>query len=61
MYKRQGRAGGGLGLFLALNVARALGGRIVARNRPEGGAEVTLTLPLAAIILEEEEDEGDGS
>jgi two-component system, sensor histidine kinase RegB len=45
----KGRAGGGLGLFLALNVARALGGRIDARNRPEGGAEVEITLPLAAL------------
>ena len=45
----KGRAGGGLGLFLALNVARALGGRIEARNRPEGGAEVEISLPLAAL------------
>jgi two-component system sensor histidine kinase RegB len=45
----KGRAGSGLGLFLAVNVARALGGRIGARNRPEGGAEVEITLPLAAL------------
>jgi two-component system sensor histidine kinase RegB len=51
----KGRAGGGLGLFLALNVARALGGHISARNRPEGGAEVEITLPLAA--LEPPEDD----
>ena len=31
-------AGGGLGLFLSMNVARTLGGSVVARNRPEGGA-----------------------
>ena len=49
------------GLFLVVNVARTLGGKVSARNRPEGGAEVTLTLPLASIILEEEEDEGNGS
>ena len=30
--------GRGLGLFLALNVARALGGTIVADNPPAGGA-----------------------
>jgi two-component system, sensor histidine kinase RegB len=50
----KGRPGAGLGLFLVANVARTLGGGVVARNRPEGGAMVTLTLPLAAITLEEE-------
>ncbi|MBV8620318.1 MAG: HAMP domain-containing histidine kinase [Curvibacter sp.] len=50
----KGRPGGGLGLFLASNVARTLGGSLSARNRSEGGAIVTLTLPLAAIKLEAE-------
>jgi two-component system, sensor histidine kinase RegB len=50
----KGRPGAGLGLFLVANVARTLGGSVVARNRAEGGAMVTLTLPLAAITLEEE-------
>jgi two-component system, sensor histidine kinase RegB len=50
----KGRPGGGLGLFLVVNVARTLGGTVAARNRTEGGAEVTLTLPLAAIALEPE-------
>jgi two-component system sensor histidine kinase RegB len=45
------RPGGGLGLYLVLNVARTLGGNVTARNRPEGGAEVTIELPLAAIAL----------
>ena len=49
--------GRGLGLFLALNVARTLGGTIDASNRPGGGATVTITLPLAALSLEQEEDE----
>jgi len=61
----KGRPGGGLGLFLVVNVARTLGGSVTARNRPEGGAVVTLKLPLAAITLEEDEesedDDGDGS
>ena len=48
----KGRPGGGLGLFLVVNVARTLGGSVSARNRPEGGAAVTLRLPLAAITLE---------
>jgi two-component system, sensor histidine kinase RegB len=47
----KGRAGAGLGLFLVVNVARTLGGSVAARNRPEGGASVTITLPLAAIAL----------
>ena len=45
------RPGGGLGLYLVLNVARTLGGSVAARNRPEGGAEVTIDLPLSAVAL----------
>jgi two-component system, sensor histidine kinase RegB len=44
--------GRGLGLFLVVNVLRKLGGRVTARNRPEGGATVTLALPLASIAYE---------
>ena len=51
----KGRPGSGLGLFLVVNVARKLGGTVSARNREEGGALVELTLPLAAISLDEEE------
>ena len=43
--------GRGLGLFLALNVARTLGGTIHAGNAPGGGATVTITLPLPALAL----------
>ena len=50
----KGKLGGGLGLFLVVNVARKLGGQVVARNRPQGGASVTLTLPLSALRIEEE-------
>jgi len=46
-------SGHGLGLFLALNVARTLGGSIQARNRSTGGAEISISLPLAAIALQE--------
>jgi len=52
----KGRPGGGLGLFLVANVARTLGGAVYARNRSDGGAMVTLSLPLAALTLEEEEE-----
>ena len=50
----KGRPGRGLGLFLAVNVARTLGGSLTARNRAGGGAVVTLRLPLSAITLEED-------
>ncbi|ARP85754.1 ATP-binding protein [Bordetella genomosp. 9] len=52
----KGRPGGGLGLFLVVNVARTLGGQVNAENRPEGGARVTLRLPLSALTLEEDKD-----
>jgi two-component system sensor histidine kinase RegB len=48
----KGRQGGGLGLFLVMNVVRKLGGGVAARNRPEGGATVTVSLPLAALAMD---------
>lgn len=47
----KGRQGGGLGLFLVVNVVRKLGGTVSADNRPQGGAVVTLNLPLAALAI----------
>jgi two-component system sensor histidine kinase RegB len=44
-------AGRGLGLFLAVNVARTLGGSIRAQNLKDG-AEVVITLPLAALTVD---------
>ncbi|MEK9816287.1 MAG: ATP-binding protein [Limnobacter sp.] len=49
----KGRPGGGLGLFLVMNVARTLGGTLTVTNRQEGGAEVVIALPLNAMILQE--------
>lgn len=46
LYRSTKGAGHGLGLFLASNVARRMGGRIEARNPAGGGAEVRLILPL---------------
>jgi two-component system sensor histidine kinase RegB len=46
----KGNAGSGLGLFLVVNVIRTLGGTVAARNA-NGGAVVTLGLPLAALKL----------
>jgi two-component system sensor histidine kinase RegB len=54
----KGRPGAGLGLFLVVNVARTIGGTVEAHNRSEGGAIVKITLPLAAIALEEEPAHG---
>jgi two-component system sensor histidine kinase RegB len=52
------RPGAGLGLFLVSNVARTLHGSVSAHNRPEGGAVVTLTLPLDSITLDESTIDG---
>ena len=49
----KGRPGGGLGLFLVMNVARTLGGTLTVNNRKEGGAEVVITLPLSSLVLQE--------
>ncbi|MCK8784871.1 ATP-binding protein [Roseomonas sp. NAR14] len=51
----KGRPGGGLGLFLLVNVLRKLGGTAEARNRAEGGALIRLVLPLGAIAYAEGE------
>ncbi len=50
------RAGGGLGLFLVVNVVRKLGGQVVAENGPDGGARVTLTLPLSTLRIDQPND-----
>lgn len=50
----KGRPGGGLGLFLLVNVLRTLGGTATASNRAEGGALVRLRLPLAALARPED-------
>ncbi|WP_084580906.1 ATP-binding protein [Sphingomonas azotifigens] len=50
----KGRQGAGLGLFLAHNVLRTLGGTLAASNRETGGAEVVLRVPVSALALEDE-------
>ncbi len=46
-YRSTKGPGHGIGLFLAATVARRLGGRLVAGNRADGGAQVGLLLPRA--------------
>lgn len=50
----KGRPGGGLGLFLLLNVARKLGGTATAANRVEGGAMVRIILSIEALAYRKE-------
>jgi two-component system sensor histidine kinase RegB len=51
----KGRPGGGLGMFLVMNVARTLGGTVKAWNREEGGAVVLIQIPLESIVLEDDQ------
>lgn len=48
--------GSGLGLALARENARLLGGEIVAENRANGGARFVLTLPLGHVVPPDEEE-----
>lgn len=48
LYQSSKGPGHGLGLFLAANVARRLGGSLEATNREGGGAVVRLLLPVAS-------------
>ncbi len=52
----KGKTAGGLGLFLVVNVVRKFGGNVTAENMIGGGASVTLSLPLAALSIEESHD-----
>jgi two-component system sensor histidine kinase KdpD len=52
-----GRRGAGLGLAICQAIVEAHGGRITAQNRPRGGAQFTMSLPIAEapprIVLDE--------
>jgi two-component system, sensor histidine kinase RegB len=49
----KGRPGGGLGLFLVVNVIRKLGGSVSAWNHRGRGATVRLSLPLSMLAIGE--------
>ncbi len=51
-----GKQGLGVGLFLSCSTLQSLGGQIELSNRPEGGAQVIITLPL---LTNETEDDSD--
>jgi signal transduction histidine kinase len=40
-------AGAGIGLFVSRQLVEAMGGRIVATSRPDGGSEFAFTLPVS--------------
>ncbi|MFC4257270.1 sensor histidine kinase [Altererythrobacter xixiisoli] len=50
----KGKAGGGLGLFLVVNVIRKLGGKAEVTNRGTRGARVRVSVPLAALAYQRE-------
>lgn len=54
------RPGGGLGLFLVVNVMRNLGGSVAAENRDGGGADVTMRLPIASLAFDGDAEENHG-
>ena len=39
-------SGAGIGLFVSRQLVRTMGGRLTARNRPEGGAEFAFEIPV---------------
>jgi two-component system sensor histidine kinase RegB len=47
----KGRPGGGLGLFLVVNVIRKLGGAVTAWNHRGRGATVRIALPLSMLAI----------
>jgi signal transduction histidine kinase len=48
-FTTKGKSGNGLGLIYSANVINAHGGQINAVNRPEGGAEIAISLPCSVV------------
>jgi two-component system, sensor histidine kinase RegB len=53
----KGSRGRGVGLFLLVNAMRKLGGHVEAVNRPEGGATVTMTMPVHSLAVSRKRDD----
>ncbi|MDX6805834.1 ATP-binding protein [Terrihabitans rhizophilus] len=53
----KGSRGRGVGLFLLVNAMRKLGGHVEAVNRPQGGATVTMTMPLHSLAVARKRDD----
>jgi signal transduction histidine kinase len=49
-FTTKGSEGSGLGLSMVYDMTRSAGGNLRLRNRPEGGAQVTLRLPYRAPV-----------
>lgn len=52
----KGEPGGGLGLFLLVNVVRKLGGSVVPGRAAAGGARIEVRLPLQSLSVESGHD-----
>ena len=46
------RAGTGLGLAVSKGFTEAMGGKLVASNRPKGGAVFSMTFPIARTAVQ---------
>lgn len=55
-HSTKGHPGGGLGLFLLVNVVHKLGGSVEPGRRAGGGAIVIVRLPLRSLALEARDD-----
>jgi two-component system, OmpR family, sensor histidine kinase KdpD len=58
-HTRKRASGTGIGLYVARELVRAMGGEVTGSNRPEGGALFRFTLPLAETADQDDPGEVD--
>jgi two-component system, OmpR family, sensor histidine kinase KdpD len=58
-HTRKRASGTGIGLYVARELVRAMGGEVIGANRPEGGALFRFTLPLAETVGQDDPGEVD--